>query len=505
LSIGQTSSAQTLTITSNGGQDLSLNTLAITGANPGDFKETDTCNVPTALPPGKSCSVLVTFAPSATGSRSAAVTITDNASPATESAQLSGVGLAPAPAVTLVPGSLDFGTTTVGSSTPMNVTMTNAGTAALHITNVALGGANANDFSFSNPACNSAIPVNASCTITVMFTPLAAGLRTASVTLTDDAPDSPQVMSIKGNANAGPSSAVAVNPSSPDFGTTTQGTSTPMNVTVKNTGTAALHITSVVLGGANMNEFSSSNPTCNAAIPISGTCTIALTFTPFSVGVHVASVTLTDDAPDSPQTVQVKGNANAAFSAGAAPGGSTSASVSAGQTAQYLLQLTPGAGYSGTVSLACSGAPLNATCQVPASVSIANGVPAPFTVTVSTKGGAVLPPSTPWRFVPPAGIRVLVLLAFTLLLVIAAKNRWMFDGALRARRLAWGGALIAILLCSVIYAGGCGSSSSSSVTTTPPPIVTPPGSSTIVVTPTAMSSSGQPLQLQPIQLTLTVK
>ncbi len=502
LPIGQTSSAQTLTITSNGGQDLSLNTLAITGANPGDFTETDTCHVPTALPPGNSCSVLVSFTPSVAGSRTAAVTITSNASPTTESAQLNGTGLNPAPAVTLMPGSLDFGTVTQGTSTTLNISVKNSGTAGLHISSVALGGPNTNDFSFSDPACNSTISVNASCSITVTFTPLASGLRTSSVTLTDDAPDSPQVISVKGNANAAPSSAVAVNPSSPDFGTTTQGTSTPMNITVKNTGTTALHITGIVLAGANMNEFSFSDPTCNVAIPVSSTCSIALTFTPFSVGAHVASVTLTDDAPDSPQTVQVKGNANPAFTPGPAPNGSTTASVSAGQTAQYLLQLTPGAGYSGTVSLACSGAPLNATCQVPASVSIANGAPAPFTVTVSTRGGAMSPPSIPRRFVPPSEIRVLILLALALVLVITAKNRWMFDGAVGARRWAWSGALTTVLLCSVIYAAGCGSSS---VTTTPPPIVTPPGNSTIVVTPTAMSSSGQPLQLQPIQLTLTVK
>src|SRR5260370_14098034 len=101
LSLGQTSSALPLTITSNGGQALSLNTVAITGQNAGDFAITgDTCHAPTVLQPGNSCSVLLSFIPSATGSRTAAVTITSNASPPTESAQLNGVGLTPAPAVT---------------------------------------------------------------------------------------------------------------------------------------------------------------------------------------------------------------------------------------------------------------------------------------------------------------------------------------------------------------------------------------------------------------------
>jgi hypothetical protein len=394
LSVGQTSSALTLTILSNGGQALSLNTLAISGANAGDFTITsDTCHVPTALQPGKSCMVLVSFTPSAAGNRTAALTITDNASPPTESAQLNGTGLTPAPAATLIPDSLDFGTVT-------------------------------------------------------------------------------------------------------------QGTSTPLNISLKNSGNAALHISSVAVVGADANDFSSSSPTCNAAIPANSTCTITVTFTPLAPGVRTSTITITDDAPNSPQTVQVQGNANPAFTPGPAPNGSTTASVSAGQTAQYMLQLTPGAGYSGTVSLACTGAPLNATCKVPATVAVANGVPVPFTVSVSTAGSAALPPSMPWRFSPPARIRVLLLLAFALLLLLMARNRCMFDDALRGKPLAWNGALAAIFLCSVIYAAGCGSSS---VTTTPPPIVTPPGTSTITITMSAMSPTQQPLQLPLIQLTLTVK
>ncbi len=508
LTLGQTSNAQTLTITSDGGQALSLNTVGITGPNSGDFAITgNTCHVPTVLQVSQSCSLLVSFTPSATGTRSAAITITDNASPPTESAQLNGTGLAAAPAVTLTPGSLDFGTVTQGTSTSLGISVQNSGTAVLHITSIALGGANTNDFSLSAPACNSAISVNASCTVTLTFTPLTVGLRTANVTLTDDAPDSPQVISVKGNGNAAPSSAVAVNPPSPDFGTTTQGTSTPMIVTVKNIGTAALHVSSVVLGGVNGNEFSIASPTCGAAIPASGACTIALTFTPVSVGAHLASVTLTDDAPDSPQIFSIRGTANPAFTAGTAPGGSMTASVSAGQTAQFQMQLTPGPGYSGTVSFSCSGAPLGATCHAPAPVSLSNGAVVSFTVTVSTSGSAMLPPSIPRRFVPFVGLRTLLLLALALLLGKASKNRWMFDSLPRARRLAWSGALAAIFLCSVIHAAGCGGASTAITqpSITPPPVITPSGTSTILVTPTAMSSTGQPLQLEPIQLTLTVK
>jgi hypothetical protein len=393
----------------------------------------------------------------------------------------------------------------VGSTPSMTVTITNAGTAALHITNVALAGANTNDFSFSGPSCNSAIPVNASCTMTVTFKPLAAGLRTAGVMLTDDAPDSPQTISVKGNAVAPPSSGVAVTPSNPDFGTMTQGTSAPINITVKNTGAAALHITGVALGGANMNEFSFSDPTCSAVIPVSGTCSIALTFAPLATGARVASVTLTDDAPDSPQIINIKGTANPAFLAGAAPGGSTTASVSAGQTAQFQLQLTPGPGYNGTVALTCSGAPLGAMCVAPATVIITGGLPAPFTVGVTTSGRAALPSPVRILFKPASGLGLWPLPASLLVILLTFGKVRDAENARFGNRLATSSALAATLMCASFGFAGCGGSGSAAGAPPAPQIVTPSGTSTITLTPSAMSSTGQALQLQPIQLTLSVK
>jgi hypothetical protein len=98
---------------------------------------------------------------------------------------------------------------------------------------------------------------------------------------------------------------------------------------------------------------------------------------------------------------------------------------------------------------------------------------------------------------------VLLPLIFVLLLAIIAKDRWILAGPLHFRRLACRGALATTLLCAAIYATGCGRTSA--VTTTPPPLVTPSGTSTITINLSAMSPTQQPLQLPPIQLTLTVK
>jgi HYDIN/CFA65/VesB-like, Ig-like domain/Lactonase, 7-bladed beta-propeller len=397
LAIGATSSAQTLFITNTGGQNLTINTLAIGGANAGDFSEQDTCHVPTVLTPTQLCSVTITFTPSATGARSASLTLTDNAAPPSASVALTGTGLPQTSGVTLVPGSLTFGSVaspiTEGTSTSSNVTVTNSGGLALHISNIALGGPNSNDFSISASGCTAAIAVNSNCSIAVTFSPLAAGLR-------------------------------------------------------------------------------------------SGT------------------IILTDDAPDSPQTIQISGNAVAAFTVGAAAGATTAATVTAGQPATYSLQISPGAGYNGSVTLACSDAPLAATCNVPQSLTISNGSATMFSVIVATTAQSALPPlvQVP-RSIPPG----VIWLARTSILCVLAFF-WMLGrvNANRSRRLRWKHAIAGIALLASLGFTGCGGGSSSSMLSVSPPIFTPAGSYILVVTITPASQSGKQFAAQTVQLTLTV-
>jgi hypothetical protein len=505
LTVGQISSALTLTISSIGGQALSLNTTTITGTNASDFSITgDSCHAPTVLQPGTTCSVLISFTPSAAGARSASLTISDNAAPPTQSVSLSGTGLAPAPAVTLVPGSLNFGTVTQGTSASLNISVTNSGNAVLHISSLAVGGANAKDYSSSSPTCTSPIAVNSSCSIVVTFTPAAPGLRSANLTIADDAPDSPQTVALSGTGGTA-APAITFSPATPAFPSTTQGTSSaPQILTVGNSGNAPLHISSVALSGSNASEFSFTN-NCTAAVAPASNCSLSLVFSPLASGQRTANLMISDDAAGSPQSIALSAAAGAAFSAGAAPGGSTSATVSAGQTAQFQLQLTPGPGYSGTLSLACSGAPLNATCQVPSSIALATGTPAPFTVTVTTSGLAALPPSPGPRFLPFTNIPVLLLSAFVaFLLILLVWSRGVVSSSCRVRWAfprAFGALLFAIALSNM---GGCGGGNAS-VAPPPPPVITPSGNFTITVTPSATSSTGQPLQVSAIQLTLTVK
>jgi hypothetical protein len=93
---------------------------------------------------------------------------------------------------TVAPASLTFSSTKQGStSAAQTVTLTSSGTATLHISSVAMNGANPGDFAMVN-GCSGPAAADASCNISVKFSPLAGGVRTAFIAIADDARGSPQ-------------------------------------------------------------------------------------------------------------------------------------------------------------------------------------------------------------------------------------------------------------------------------------------------------------------------
>jgi hypothetical protein len=237
---------------------------------------------------------------------------------------------------------------------------------------------------------------------------------------------------------------------------------------------------------------------------VNASCTIGVSFAPLGTGSLSATITLTGDAPNSPQVINLGGNATPAVTLGPAPGGSTSATVSTGQTAVYNLQITPGAGYTGSVALAFSAPPLGANIQAPSTLQISNGNPASFTVMVTTSAAGA-PLSFVPRPTPLPALRAAPALAAGVLLLFLIALAARRDLGMRARRVTFGGSFATIAALIVMTTAGCGGGSTSVAAPPPPQAITPQGSFNIVVTPSAMSASGQPLQLQPIQLSLTVK
>jgi chitobiase/beta-hexosaminidase-like protein/centrosomal CEP192-like protein len=370
--------------------------------------------------------------------------------------------------------SLNFGQITEGqTSAPLAVTLSSVGNEAVSLVSIAITGPNAGDFTESD-TCMSA-PVLApqqTCSVSVTYRPLGVGTRQAALSITDNSPGSPQIIPLAGTSVAPPTPIpIASFTPAGTFnipGTVTVGmTSSPQNLLLTNTGSAPMHVTNIVLGGINVNDFSLGTSTCVGTLAVNSNCSIPIIFAPVAAGIRSSTITVTDDAPASPQVVVVNGTAAQPVSIGAAGSGSTSAAVTAGQTAQFLLQATPGPGFTGTLSFTCTGQPFGAVCTVPPNVTISGGTATPLTISVSTlaSGAAtpeVLPPSAPLQQpVPWPPLTVAGLLAI-LLACCVRNNRYyrILVPPLNTVRAV----LLAVLL---VFSGiGCGGGSSQ---TTPPP------------------------------------
>src|SRR5206468_11879772 len=165
---------------------------------------TNNCGV--TLASGLTCTVDVKFTPSGTSAESATLTVSDTV-PESRTVALTGTGVLGIPGASVAPTTLPaFAPQAVGTtSAGQNVTLTNNGTAVLNITNISFTSANAGDFSVdATPVthCGATLAVSASCTITVTFGPTAAGTRTASLSIADNAPGSPQLVPVSGTGTA---------------------------------------------------------------------------------------------------------------------------------------------------------------------------------------------------------------------------------------------------------------------------------------------------------------
>src|SRR6202158_2068906 len=502
ITVGQSSNSKLVTLTNTGDQALSVNSIGVTGANSSDFVATPNCSVPTVLSPNATCTISVVFSPSAAGPRQASLAAADNAPGSPQSIPLSGIGASPLPAVTLAPGSVTFASTTQGS--------TSAGAAPLHISSVLPGGANPADFQVTS-TCSGVYPVTSTCNIAVTFSPVGAGQRTANVTINDDAPNSPQSVQLTGTGAAPPPGTPVVRrtPNSVSFGTVTQGAAVAAQIiTLTSSGTGPLHIASVAVGGTNSSDFSVTNNCTAPAYAVGVACTIGVSLSAVAAGTRAAFIAITDDAPNSPQTIGLSATVSAALAISPAAPGSTSVTVKAGQTAAFNLQLTPGLGFTGSASFACAGVPAAATCTSP-NVQFTGGAPVSYVVSVTTTASTMIMPPPHAPQLPPfvwlhlfswvAGCGALVLLLY-----VSKLHR--VSSTAEFLRVA---ALTVLASLCVFEAAGCGAggaSASPQVVPTPHVIGTPPGTSTITLTPSVTTSTGTSLPgIQPVQLTLTVQ
>jgi hypothetical protein len=123
--VGTTSAASSVTVTNNVGQSLSFTSIGVTG----DFATASGTTCRTSAPvaaSGGSCVINVTFTPTATGSRSGSLTLTDNVTTSPQTVSLSGTGVVPSIAISSVsPTSVTLIQGGSAQSVTVNLTDTN--------------------------------------------------------------------------------------------------------------------------------------------------------------------------------------------------------------------------------------------------------------------------------------------------------------------------------------------------------------------------------------------
>jgi len=187
------------------------------------------------------------------------------------------------PAVSFSPPSLTFAPQPVGTfSSPLEATLTNTGSAALHVTNVTRSG----DF-YLTCNCLGTLQPGAFCTMHVTFTPTSAGTRSGDIFIKDKAPGSPQKLSLSGTGSGTGSIILTLSPPSLEFGSVMVGTSSsPQTVTVTNIGTVAASFVDpfgFTIRGADPKDFGE-QLSCGMSLAPNQSCTVAVTFTPKASG-----------------------------------------------------------------------------------------------------------------------------------------------------------------------------------------------------------------------------
>jgi hypothetical protein len=292
--VGTTTSPLVSTLMNTGHGTLTITSIGITGKSSGDFAQTNNCG--TSVSAGDSCSITVTFKPSATGTQTAAVSIRDNAPNTPQKVPLTGVGVLPA--VTLSPTSLAFPTQVVfTTSKAKTVTLTNTGLGILNVSNIAVTG----PFTQTN-TCGSTVNAGASCAFTVTFAPTTIGALTSSISITDNALTSPQKVTLKGTGTY-----VQLTPTSLNFANQPVGTkSLSKTITLSNKGDVTVSISGISITGTNASDFAQSN-TCGNRVAAGASCFITVTFTPSAKGSRSAAVSVSDNGGGSPQKVALRG------------------------------------------------------------------------------------------------------------------------------------------------------------------------------------------------------
>jgi len=203
VTVGQSSPVLTTTLSNTGTASFMITSDSLSA---GDFNwgGSGTCSYNTPIAVGSSCTYSAKFTPTATGTRTAAITIYSTASNATVTLPLTGIGTSPAGTLSMSPATLALGSVVVGTSGTASGTLTAAGSS------VTVSGVSSNNSAFTVTGLSLPVTIAAgsSAGFTVTFSPQSTGAVTGTLTFTSNAQSSTTVEALTGTGAAVPVYAV---------------------------------------------------------------------------------------------------------------------------------------------------------------------------------------------------------------------------------------------------------------------------------------------------------
>lgn len=316
-----TSATQMITVKNTGTANLVVSSATATGTG---FSVTGF--TAQTLAPNSSLTFNAVFAPTSPGAASGSISIATNL-PSPTTVALSGTGTQPAMSVT--PSSVTFGTVADGTGSTQAVILKNTGTANLVVSSESVTGTG---FSVANFTAQTLTP-GSSMSFNAVFAPTSAGAVTGSISVSTNLPASPTSIPLTGT---GADPAMSITPSSVTFGSVVDGTNNSQTITVKNTGTVNLVVSSesVTGTGFSVTGFAAQTVTPNNSMAFNAV------FAPSSPGSVTGSISLSTNVPGSPTAIGLSGTGAApTFSLGASPTTLTFASVNVGSNSSLPVTL----------------------------------------------------------------------------------------------------------------------------------------------------------------------
>ena len=292
--VGTTSSPSTITVTNTAvAPVIFAGAVAVLGADSNNFAVSDTCHS-APLAAGATCTISITFMPSAAGDRTATLVIEDDALGSPQTIPLHATGLAindfsvqvSPDSQSIVAGNKVLYSIqtpiTRGSTQPLKLSVSCPGlSCSVDPTDISSGG--------SATLTVLTAPGTIPDTYPILVTGSSAEVThstTANLTVTSAANLSPQTLSF---------AVQQVNT-----------TSSSQTVTLINESPSVLPISSISIGGTVSGDFAQTN-NCGFSLAAGASCLINVTFTPTGVGTRAATLFVFDAAGDAPQTVELKG------------------------------------------------------------------------------------------------------------------------------------------------------------------------------------------------------